>query len=75
MALLSFIETDAFGPNEIAAMNEAFVNVCAALGISERAGGVTEQVVIRVVELAKAGERDPNRLTRRVLEGLTHHEL
>ena len=68
MTAIPFLQNSAFGPDEIMAMDEAFVNVCATLKISERAGGLTEQVALKVVELAKAGERDPIRLTRRVLE-------
>jgi hypothetical protein len=68
MTAIPFLQNSAFGPDEITATDEAFVNVCAALRISEREGGLTEQVALKVVELAKAGERDPTRLTCRVLE-------
>jgi hypothetical protein len=68
MTAIPFLQNSAFGPDEIMAIDEAFVNVCATLKISERAGGLTEQVALKVVELAKAGERDPILLTRRVLE-------
>jgi hypothetical protein len=68
MTAIPFLQNSAFGPNEITAMDAAFVSACAALGISERAGGLTEQVALKVVELAKTGEWDTTRLTRRVLE-------
>jgi hypothetical protein len=68
MTIIPFLQNGAFGPDAIMAMDEAFVNACAALKIPERAGGLTEQVALKVVELAKMGERDPTRLTRRVLE-------
>jgi hypothetical protein len=68
MTAIPFLQNSTFGPDEIMAMDEAFVNVCSTLKISERAGGLTEQVALEVVELAKAGERDPIRLTHRVLE-------
>ena len=67
MTLPSFLQTRAFGTDEIAAMEQAFANVCATLRISERAGGLTEQVALKITELAKQGEHDPIRLTRTVL--------
>jgi hypothetical protein len=49
LSLLPFIETGEFGHREIDAMHEAFVNVCSVLRISERAGGLTEQVAMKIV--------------------------
>jgi hypothetical protein len=46
MTAIPFLQNSAFGPDEITAMDEAFVNVCATLRISERAGGLTEQVAL-----------------------------
>jgi hypothetical protein len=51
----------------VRAVDEAFVRICATLKISERAGGLTEQVALKVLELARQGEHDPARLTYRVL--------
>ncbi len=62
------IETGEFGHDKIDAMHEAFVNVFAVLKISERAGGLTEQVALKIVELARSGESDPTQLTRRALQ-------
>jgi hypothetical protein len=67
LSLLPFIETGEFGHDKIDAMHEAFVNVCSVLKISERAGGLTEQVAMKIVELARSGEGDPIQLTRRTL--------
>jgi hypothetical protein len=68
MTAIPFLQNSGFGPDEITVMDKAFINACAALRISERAGGLTEQVALKVVELAKTGEWDSTRLTRRVLE-------
>ncbi len=67
LSLLPFVETGEFGQDKINAMHEAFVNVCSVLKISERAGGLTEQVAMKIVELARSGESDPTQLTRLAL--------
>jgi hypothetical protein len=49
-------------------MHRAFDAVCARLELSTGTGErVTELVAWRIMELARAGERDANRLTARVL--------
>jgi hypothetical protein len=68
LSLLPFIETSEFGPHQIDAMHEAFVNLCSVLKISERAGGLTEQVALKIIELARSGESNPNQLTRLALQ-------
>ena len=68
MTVIPFVKSNTFGPEVIRAMDEAFISVCATLKISERAGGLTEQVAVKAVELASQGEHDTIRLTRRLLE-------
>ena len=49
-------------------MHKAFDAVCAKLELSTAAvDQVTELVALRIIELARAGERDTNRLTARTL--------
>jgi hypothetical protein len=43
-------------------MREAFHAACKALHLREKDNGPTDIVAEKVVELAKAGERDPKRL-------------
>jgi hypothetical protein len=53
------------------AMHEAFHRVCNILQLSgDREDPLTEIVVEKIVELAKAGERDPEILCIDVLAGL-----
>ena len=60
--------TFAFEPEHIQAMQRAFDAVCARLELSTGRGDrVTELVAWRIIELARAGERDTNRLTVRAL--------
>jgi hypothetical protein len=58
-------------PEDIEAMRAAFRRVCNALHLTcGRDDPRTEQVVLKIVELAKAGELDPERLCIDVLAEL-----
>jgi hypothetical protein len=58
-------------PSLMEAMRDAFKRVCAALQLNCGAEDpITEVVVLKIVELAKAGETDPERLCAGVLAGL-----
>ena len=58
----------AYEPEHIQAMHRAFDAVCAKLELSTAAvDQVTELVALRIIELARAGERDASRLTARTL--------
>jgi hypothetical protein len=68
-AILPFLQKEeaVFGPEETQAMSVAFDEVCRALNLSETATRAREAVAIRIVELARRGERDPARLSARVM--------
>jgi hypothetical protein len=58
----------AFEPEQIRVMHRAFEAVCAELQLSIGLGDrVTELVGAKIIELARAGERNADRLTARVL--------
>jgi hypothetical protein len=60
--------TFAFEPEHIQAMHKAFEAVCARLRLSVGSGDrVPELVGRKIIELARAGEHDAERLTARVL--------
>ena len=60
--------TFAFEPEHIEAMRQAFDVACARLELSIGTGDhKTELVARRIIELARAGERDANRLIARIL--------
>jgi ubiquitin len=52
----------AFDPEVVATINFAFSAVFADLGLSDRDDAVALRVARRIIELAAAGERDPERL-------------
>jgi hypothetical protein len=58
----------AFEPERIESMHRAFGAVCARLQLSVGSGDcVTELVARKIIELARAGDHHPDRLTARVL--------
>jgi hypothetical protein len=59
------IETGVFAPEEVAMMSGVFEDV---LGLVDRTDPMTTMVASKVIELAQAGERDPDRLKRLTLE-------
>jgi hypothetical protein len=52
-------------------MRLAFHKACKALQLSDKDDAFTEIVVTRIVELAKTGERDPDRLCSQVLDAFS----
>jgi hypothetical protein len=58
-------------PDLMEAMRAAFYRVCDVLQLScDREDPLTEIVITKIVELAKAGERDPDKLCFAVLADL-----
>jgi hypothetical protein len=60
----------AFQPEHIEAMHAAYEKACARLRLTGKADCATERVAIKIIELAKSGELDPDRLCTRTLEDL-----
>jgi hypothetical protein len=60
-----------YPPELMEAMKLAFHRACKALQLSDRDDAFTDIVATRIVELAKTGERDPDRLCGQVLEALS----
>jgi hypothetical protein len=56
-----------FGPEAVQAMSAAYEQVCRSLHL-ENDARAREAIAIRIIELARRGEQDPERLSQRVLE-------
>jgi hypothetical protein len=56
-----------FDPEALNAMSSALDQACQALKLPESAARERETVAVRIVELARRGERDSTRLCERVL--------
>ena len=70
MPLTPFLKGGNFDPQAIEAMSAAFEAVCASLQLLNRTDPVTEIVARMVVEVARTGERDPERIRDLVLISL-----
>jgi hypothetical protein len=63
-------DASAFDPAELKAMSMALDDVCAALKLKDGAKA-RETVAVRIIELARRGERSPTKLRDRVLQEAT----
>jgi hypothetical protein len=71
MPITTFLEGDGphFDPETKRVMGLAFKRTCAALRLRDDTEPIAEIVARNIIELAKAGERNPNFLCERVLKG------
>jgi DNA-directed RNA polymerase subunit H (RpoH/RPB5) len=56
-----------FSPEEVSAITKAFEAALQSLGLVNRADPVAETVARKIIDLARMGERDPDRLCDQVL--------
>lgn len=68
MPITPFLRNQAFDPETVAAMSEAFQNACRALGLADREDRLNELVAKRLIELAQTGVRSPSALYMRTLQ-------
>jgi hypothetical protein len=67
-AILQFLRNEGvFEPEATQAMSVAFEEACRALNLPDDAAREREAVAMRIIELARRGERDPAKLSGRVL--------
>jgi hypothetical protein len=59
-----------FDPRAITAMMVAFGKACAVLGLVDREDSITDNLAKMIVEQARTGERNPDRLCVLTLEAL-----
>jgi hypothetical protein len=64
---IPFLQGDAFGPGALRAMSTALEEVCRVLKV-DHDQAAREVMAVRIIELARRGERDPKRLRDRVLQ-------
>lgn len=66
--ILPFLKEQAvFEPDAVSAMSAAFDEICRLLGLPDNATRERETIAVRIIELARRGERDVKRLSERVL--------
>ena len=72
MAIYKLLEQqDSFDPEEMAALANAFEAVLGALGLVNREDPLTFAVAKRIVDLATAGVRDPERLQHLTIQAFS----
>ena len=72
MPIRLFLERDhSFGPEDIASLSAGFETALSKLGLVARDDPATMAVAKLIIELAKEGERDPERLCALALKQLS----
>jgi hypothetical protein len=64
-AIIPFLQDGAFGPDDIKMMSRALDDVCNELGLDDNPAA-KEIVAVRIIELARCGERSPIKLRNQV---------
>ena len=68
MPIYRLLQRELFEPEVNTLLGEVFKDVLTTLGLVNRVDPVTELVAEKIIELARAGERDPDRLKQLTLE-------
>ena len=63
-----------FAPDEVAMLVKVFEDVLRALGLVDRKDPMTEMVAKKLVDLATAGMRDPDRLKALTVQAFTQQQ-
>jgi hypothetical protein len=71
MSVLPLLQNGAFPPEVTHVMGEVFDRACLVLDNGQISSGVKETIANRVIEEALSGERDPNKLLRAALKGMS----
>jgi hypothetical protein len=75
MPITPFLDGFKYDPETKRVMGVAFEMTCAALKLADRADLATEIVANKIIEIAKQGEIDPDRLCERALIDLREQHL
>jgi hypothetical protein len=70
MPIRPFLNGARFDPETTRVMGVALEMVCVALRIGERDDEVKRTIATKIIDLAKAGERNPDRLCEKVLQDI-----
>ena len=70
MPITPFLNGEQFDPEVKRILGIAFEMVCITLRIGDADDGVKQAIATKIIDLAKAGERNPDILCERVLENI-----
>jgi hypothetical protein len=68
MPIKRMLDNAAFDPAAVTALTNAYEAACASLRLIDRTDPLAEIVAKKIIEHARRGERDPNRLREAVLK-------
>ena len=68
MPIYRLLQNQAFGPEVINAMTTAFEDILRLLRLTDRTDPLATLIARRIIEVAQAGERNPDRIQHRVLQ-------
>jgi len=63
----SAVQTTAFNPDDMKALVAAFEDACNRLKVHDRQSAMAFLIARTIIQIAKEGERNPERLTQRVI--------
>ena len=72
MTIVPFLENQAFGPRDIAAMSTALEDICKILDLADGAKREKEVLAKRIIALARDGESSAALLRDRMLREIAH---
>ena len=70
MPIDRIVKQAAFDPEDVQAIVAAYETALARLGLKDRSDPAAEMVARKIVEVARDGERDPQRLSDLVVKSL-----
>jgi hypothetical protein len=68
VSILTYIRENAFGPDEVRALEVAYLNACAAVGGAVQTAELKATVAAQIIAIALTGERDPTQIYLRFME-------
>jgi hypothetical protein len=69
------VDSAAFDPEDITAITAAHEMALKRLGVNDRKSAMAFLIAKTVIQIAKDGERDPKRLSERVIRSLQSRQL
>jgi hypothetical protein len=72
MPIRRFLNGEQFDPETVRVLGVAFSQICIALRIGDSDDDVQQAIANKIIELAKAGERNPDLLCERALKDIRH---
>ena len=70
MAAYQLFQNSGCGPDDVAIMAAAYEEAISRLDLNGRTSSLSETVAKRILEIARAGEKDPRRMCEFALRGM-----